>query len=278
VAQKRYLRLVRAKIAVLVFISIATSLAWDRVPGTRTVAATIVAVFLIIATSASFLMDLRKFDHNWFVCRAIAESVKTETWKFVTKADPYTALAEDEGHFLNRVRELLKRQRPVPLELSEQCVASGQITEIMREIRNKSLPDRRTFYAENRILDQLNWYAKKARWNQSRELLWFFIGWMLQVVTVIGAVIMIAFGDFPFNPVGVLTTAAVGALSWYHARNYRELSQSYGLVAQELGILRDQIDSARTDARLAEIVMDVERTISREHTIWLAGRLGTSEI
>lgn len=279
-AQKRYFHLLRAKIAILIVIAILASFTWERVPQAKTAAAMLIAVILIVATLASVLMDLRKYDHSWFICRAIAESVKSETFKFVMRADPYTGSGRthtDEEQFLRRLREILHRQQAVPGELAEQAIESTQITDEMRRIREMNLEDRRSYYARDRIRGQRDWYGKKARWNQSRENVWFYIAYTLQALAVTASVVMISLRDFPFNAIPVLTTSTAGALSWYHARSYRELSQSYALVAQELGILQDQASHMTTEQRLAEIVLEVERTISREHTMWLTRRLPVHE-
>jgi hypothetical protein len=59
------------------------------------------------------------------------------------------------------------------------------------------------------------------------------------------------------------------------ARSYRELSQSYGLIAQELSFLEEEANQVSNQDELDALVQDVERTISREHTIWLARRTTT---
>jgi hypothetical protein len=143
----------------------------------------------------------------------------------------------------------------------------------MRLVRNETLEQRRSYYVKNRINEQKDWYARKADWNKSQGSMWFVIAWTLQVATAAIAIIVISFGDLFMNPVGILTTASAGMLSWIHARNYRELSQSYSLVAQELSLLEDRAKQVQTEEKMAEIVLDTERTISREHTIWLARRL-----
>ena len=260
----------------LLVIAGVTSFAWNQVPSVRTLAAIVLAICLVVSIALSAIASMKKFDRIWFSSRAIAESMKTESWRFMAKVEPYNGGISDsmaEDRFLKRLDKILRRQPSISPELVSHLREGAQITEYMRDVRKKALQDRRAYYVQNRIHDQKIWYAAKAKWNHTQESQWFVITWMLQVAAAVIAVIVISFSDQIVNPVGILTTAGAGALSWIHARSYRELSQSYGLAAQELALLEAQADRVSTEEELAEIVMDVERTISREHTIWLARRL-----
>lgn len=274
-AQKKHFWLVRAKIAFLLIIVVVTSFAWNQVPSLRTTAAMGLAIFLVVVMFISAIMDMRKFDRTWFSSRAIAESVKTESWKFIMKVKPYDGAVPDseaEDRFLDRLDELLHSQPSVCSE-SVPNLQSTQITDHMRQMRNKTFKNRRTYYTQRRIHDQKDWYSTKANFNKVREFRWFIMAWILQLAAAAIAIVVIGFSDLIINPVGAVTTAGAGVLSWIHARSYRELSQSYGLVAHELSLLEDRANQVSTEEKLAEIVLDTEKTISREHTIWLARRL-----
>lgn len=275
-AQAKHFWLTRAKIALLLFIAGIASVAWAQEPNLRESVAIFSAIFLVAFMFLSAIMDMRKFDRVCFGSRAIAESVKTESWRFMMKADPYDNTITDseaEDRFLDRLDEILHRELSVSSELAPYLEEGTQITEYMRQTRNETLENRRTRYFQNRLRDQRLWYAEKARWNKTQESRWFIITWILQVAAVVTGIIVIGFGDPIINPVGVLTTAGAGVLSWANAKSYRELSQSYSLTAQELSLLESRADQALTEEKLARIVEDVERTISREHTVWLASRL-----
>jgi len=275
-AQKRHFWLVRAKVALLLVIAGVASIAWSQEPNLRTSAAIVLAIFLVVSIVLSAIMDMRKFDRVWFSSRAVAESIKTESWSFMMKVEPYDGTISDskaEERFLNRLDKILHLQPSLCSELTPYLQQGPLITNYMRQMRNESLENRRTYYVQSRIHDQRSWYAKNAKWNKDREALWFIITWILQLAAAVLAIIVIGFRDLIINPVGILTTAGASALSWLHARSYRELSQTYGLVTQEIALLEDRANKASTEEKLAEIVLDVERTISREHTIWLARRL-----
>lgn len=275
-SEKRYFWLVRTKIVLLLFIAGVTSVVWVQQTTLRIYVAISSAIFLTALMILSAIMDMRKFDQVWFSSRAIAESVKTESWSFMMKVDPYDGTiidSEAENRFLSRLNEILHRQPSVCSEMALYLQEGLQITAYMRQMRNETLDNRRTSYIQNRIRDQRLWYANRAKWNKHQELEWFIIAWILQVVAVAIAIIIIGFGDLIINPVGILTTASAGVLSWKHARSYRELSQSYGLTAQELALLENMAIQTTAEEELVEIVEDTERTISREHTVWLTRRL-----
>jgi len=51
-----------------------------------------------------------------------------------------------------------------------------------------------------------------------------------------------------------------------------DLSQSYGLAAQELNALADLVVRQTDEGAFGTWVQEVEAAISREHTMWLARR------
>jgi hypothetical protein len=276
-SQNKYFRLIKTRIIVLLVIAAVASFAWAEIPVAKTPAGLAVAVSLVLSFSLGALVDKRRYDKSWFGCRALAESVKVETWLFVTRTSPYDGALDNanaEETFLQRLKQLLDRQQQTASDMATHFNNTVQITTKMREIRGWKLSERRPYYSQNRIQDQLNWYTAKAQWNDSQGSRWSLISWGLQLFAVIVAVLIVGFGTLLFSPVGILTTASVGSLSWGQARNFRQLSESYGLVAQELSFHAERIMRSNGEGQFAEMVLDVERTISREHTMWLARQGG----
>jgi hypothetical protein len=274
--EKRHYLLVRSKIAILFCIAGVASFSWSQEPNVRTTAAVISAILLVSAVVLTAVMDTRRFDQTWFSSRAVAESVKTESWAFMMKIKPYDGIIHDseaERLFFNRLKETLNRQKSIASELPSQDQEGSVITERMKLTRNSSLEDRRDYYVQNRIRDQKQWYSIRTKWNRTQELRWSTLAWILQGVALVAAIVLIGFREFIINPVGILTTATAGVLAWLGARDYRRLSQSYGLVYQDLGLLEGLAKEVSTEEKLEDIVLDTERTISREHSMWLASRV-----
>ena len=234
------------------------------------------ATLLLSVMVLNAIMETQKFDQVWFNSRAVAESVKTESWAFMMKVKPYDGTIPDsqaQGHLLENIKGILHRQQSVASELPSQSQEGTMITKHMRQIRNRTLEDRRDYYVQNRIHDQKEWYAARAKWSKDQEFRWSILAWILQGGALTTAIFAVGFGELVINPVGVLTTAAAGVLTWTNARDYRKSSQSYGLVCQELALLEDSAKEVSTEERLEDIVLDTERTISREHSMWLARRM-----
>lgn len=274
--QKRYFRLFRLKIGLLIAVSVITSLSTSNVPGFASLGL-VIAIVLLALMFLTAITELRRFDRIWFSGRAIAETVKKETWLFMMKAKPYDCPDFESAVriFLHNLRKVIESQSQVFSELSAHLQNLPQITEKMKEVRNESIAGRLTTYLTHRVHDQCFWYASKSKVNRDLESKWFVLTWVFQFLAVSFAFVIFLLNNPVINPVGILTTSAAAVISWMSVRSYRELSQSYGLIKQELSLLEEQAKQLppATEEELGEFVQEVERTISREHTIWLSRRI-----
>jgi hypothetical protein len=272
-AQKRHFMFVRAKIAFLVIIAATMSISWEEEPGFRTNAAALLATLLVISTAFTAIASARRYDQDWLNFRAIAESIKTEAWLFMMQVKPYDEGITEihaEDRYLKRSAEVIYRRPSTCSRLALHLKESPQITKQMREMRNETFERHRDFYVQERIGDQITWYVQKAKWNRRRESFWFAITWLLELSAALTAIIVIILTNTFINPVGIITTAGAGVLSWINARSYSEPAESYGFVAQELVLLRDRAKAASTNQGLSKVVLETETTINQEHTIWMA--------
>ena len=140
-AQKNHFLLVKIKIVLLLFTAGIASLAWYNLPDIRTWACIVLAIFLVVLMAFSAILDMKKFDQTWFYCRAIAESVKKESWFFMMKAEPYNYNITDtlvEERFLSCLKEILDRQKSISSKLTSPLQQGTEITDHMRQIRKMS--------------------------------------------------------------------------------------------------------------------------------------------
>jgi hypothetical protein len=72
--------------------------------------------------------------------------------------------------------------------------------------------------------------------------------------------------------VGVLTSLCASLLAWMQVKQYQELSQSYAIAAQELGLISALAKHSQSEADFSAFVADAETAMSREHTLWTARR------
>jgi len=273
--QKRHFSFVKCQMALLVLVTTVSAFEWNYYPAGRVFAAIVVASILVVLAILQAVDSLRQYARTWFVCRSIAESTKSESWRFMMRADPYDDDSSSE-HLLQRgMKTIVEMQEgPVPIDfLVSPVLNSDQIPDEMQKIRRGDLASRKDFYSQNRIDDQQAWYLRKAVDNQKQESRWFVAYWTLITVSILTSILVISYGSSFFNPVGPLTTATASVLSWTQARRYAELAKSYGLTSKQLGYVKEQVKNVRSESDLALLVEEAERTISREHTVWLVRRL-----
>lgn len=272
-AQKKHFRLIRAKIALVLAVGIVTSVTLIGTESYQTFEGTVLTIFLVLSIALTAMMYGKDFDKTWFDSRAIAESIKAETWLFMMKAPRYggdISEAEAGNLFLNRLNEIIHSHQSVMSELTPYLTEGTQITVRMRQVRNQPLESRRGLYSRSRIHDQCIWYARKTKWNKTQESRWFALTWMLEISAVTLALVSIFFRNPIVSPIGIVSATSGGVLSWINARSYKETTVSYGLVAYELSILEDRTSQIMTEDDMSRIVMEAENAISSEQRIWLA--------
>jgi hypothetical protein len=235
------------------------------------------AIALFIAFIIRIVIQLNRWDRKWFDTRAIAESAKTATWRYVMAVDPYQVSDSDkqaDKKFVNDLNEIFKMRPEAHLATASSLASvDKQITERMKEIRKLSVNDRKTIYVKQRVQAQKNWYKAKAKFNGDRDLLWFFRIIICEALGVCVAVGLIFLPGAFLNPIGVMTTLTAVFCAWVQIKKHRELSQSYALAEQELSSTESLAEHVHTETDLMEYVVNSENAISREHTMWCAKRI-----
>ena len=230
-------------------------------------------VFLFISFILSLFLMIKKYEDIWYRGRALAESIKTLSWRYMTKSEYFDSTISDEDakkRFISRIKEIKSEFQDIEKELSPNDLILGFITEKMEEIRSKSLDQRKTFYFKQRIQNQIDWYASKSSVNK-RKYEHLFLGVVItQFLSVIYIVFLIIKPDFNFNFVGFLTTLSASFLSWLQVKKYQENKEAYITALSELNMIKIQFSEINTEEKFAKFVLDSENAMSREHTIWLA--------
>jgi hypothetical protein len=228
-------------------------------------------VVLLGALSCSILLAARRPDQLWYFSRAVAESVKTLTWRFVIRVEPFAQVSDAEAmkDFLAKLSAVVKQNEAVARALEVDPTAS-QITPAMSKIRAASLEERRKIYAEGRVADQLTWYARKASDNRGLARRSFAALIAVNGLAVIAAVARVAVPEVSYWPTDILVTAAASVLTWMQARRYSDLAASYSLAATEIGLIADLASLPSSEVDFHSFVRDAENAFSREHTQWTA--------
>jgi len=229
---------------------------------------------LAIASAAIFRGANRaqRPHRAWFDGRAVAESVKTTTWRYMMRTQPF---AGDDAHadrrFVAELREIVAARRDLKLEAGSDEGAGGQITEFMRNTRSLPFAERKSLYIEKRATDQVGWYSSRSAFHRRRAKIWFLIGFGAELLALLWAISR-AVAPATVNLIGFLSTVAAGATAFVQLQSHDELARSYGLAAQELSLIETLIRRCTDEAEFNELVKNSEGAISREHTMWIAKR------
>lgn len=264
-SQRHFFRAMRVHLITLV---VAAVLSIVSIPHWSVAALQLVA--LLGALGCSIYLFAMRPDRFWYAGRAVAESIKTITWRYVCRAEPFQGVdAVARSDFHQTLKQIVEQNREVCQSLTEH-LDEAQITVVMEQMRARSLEERRATYADCRIKDQLTWYAKKAAFNRrmSRYFFWALI--TVNAIAVVCALLRMIFVAQPFWPTDVFVAMAASVLSWMQAKRFSELAASYALAAHEIGLIREQSLLPDTDEKFSHFVGDAENAFSREHTQWVA--------
>lgn len=275
-AQITYLRLQKVYLLLLVFASITGSMSIIIGPSSHYSLSTASTVVLAVGLILLWIIRGQRYDKIWFDCRAIAESVKTSTWRYMMQTAPYCANVEDslvDKRFLQKLEEIRKMRPGIEHYLAGHSTSGiSAISEYMRKVRSLPLDKRKDIYLRKRLLDQKQWYEIKAGTHRSSASKWFWTIVVLQILALTMAIIQLAAKLHRVDLIPILVTLVAVFVAWSQIRRHDELTQGYFLAAQELGSLESLAPHVQETEKLEEFVLQTENTISREHTMWCARR------
>lgn len=230
-------------------------------------------LFLLTGLVLTIIVKTKKYEDIWYQGRALAESCKTLTWRFITCSESFEVdmnLEEAKTVFIKRLKELGSEFKELNSNLNAKILTLPNVTMEMLKVRNLSMLQRKDYYIQNRIEDQKIWYATKAEFNKDKYNFWFITIIIAQAIALICAIYLIKNPNSNWNFVGLFTTISACALSWLQLKQHQELKQAYTTAAQELNFILDSASRVTSEEKLSDFVLDSENAISREHTLWLA--------
>lgn len=229
-------------------------------------------VFFLVTLAIMIWLRVAKPIDIWYNGRAVAESVKTRSWRWMLRAEPYEDCDDLEiirRKFIGDLKTILSQNQSLVEKLGVEASTEEPISDRMIEIRKLDLDERLDVYKKERITDQALWYKSKSQFNKSRSNLWFWT-----TVTLHGfAIILLLYNISEPNlklPIEVIAVAASSVLTWLQSKKHNELAASYSLTAHEIILIKAETNRITNEKELSEYVMNCENAFSREHTQWVA--------
>lgn len=231
------------------------------------------AAFAVAVLLWAMLQTMRPAS-KWFDGRAVAESIKSLTWKFAMRAPPFDAGTDDdaEARFRTEYHGILAERE----DLGAQLVALNQrpvvVTNTMRARRQLSLDQRAHTYHDERLMDQLRWYSRKSRSNGIYGQVWLIVVLLCQIGGLTAATFRAA-EIIEFDALSILSAFGGSAIAWMELKRHHEQERAYGVAALELSDIADAAETVKTELELSKTVLEGEGAVSREHKLWRAKRI-----
>ncbi len=273
-AQASHFRLLRLQLGLFLVVSLISTLL-PIIPGKhRTAVAVALPVTLAAALLVMWISRYRRDERIWFDSRAIAESTKTTTWRYLMQASPFDSGDIDEVTTLliSRLTEIRRAFPGVEQHITGERSVAAPLPDSLRSTRALPLRDRQQTYLRERIIDERDWYRSRCVWNRTMASRWFWSVVGLQSCALFWAIGQVQYGPSLFNVIAILMVLSATFVAWSQSRRYEELVQPYGLAAQELDSLQALLTTVSTETQFRQLVEQAEDAISREHTMWCVRR------
>lgn len=290
-AQRQYLSFVGCSLLFLIAGALVSATVTAR-PNARTYGLIVAAALLGTSLCFTWAIKASAPERTWFAGRAVAESVKTISWRYMMRAEPFeqAVIAQTadkqyaepvdpaiiaqaaDGRFLDELETILKEKRSLAWNFGGSESDEPQITQKMREMRKSELGIRKEAYRSQRIADQRKWYSRKSEANRRNYQCLFWAVVSAQVAALIWAIVIGSHQEMKLNLTAVFSTVAAALVAWGQVKRYQELAQAYALATHELGIIEGKLHHISTEEGFSSFVADAENAISREHTMWAARR------
>jgi hypothetical protein len=275
-AQEKYLNLTRGTLILLVagagFAAASAAFAFDSIkPAFAIISALLLAGSLLL----TLYLKAQKPEQLWYGGRAVAESAKSMSWRYMTQAAPYLAdpaAAEVDQKFVSSLESIVKERKQLAFGFGGEFTKQPQISDRMRAVRASTLAERCQVYLAERICDQRVWYGNQAKNNRLAENRYFKVVFMSQFAALAAAIALVRWPGSTVRLTGFFASLASALIAWLQLKQHKELAQSYSVAELELGFIEEKARHVTGEKAFSDFVSDAENAISREHTLWIARR------
>ncbi|SEB49661.1 Protein of unknown function [Streptomyces sp. 2224.1] len=231
-----------------------------------------------LAASLAFISSIlvrlyiveQRDERRWYECRAAAESCKTLAWRYAVCGEPFPEsmpAVEARRLFINRLRE-------ISLGLDIVDVSAGlDVNEAMERCRAAGRDERIATYKSNRLMEQVEWYARMAKLRDKQSRTWRSVALAGEMIGVVAGAVK-AYGVVSIDLLGVVSAGVAGITAWFQAQRLETEASAYSLTAREIRHILSLTDESADAESWGKFVDQAEAAISREHTMWASGRTG----
>ncbi|NCD41339.1 MAG: SLATT domain-containing protein [Bacteroidales bacterium] len=269
--QKRYLKNVGYQLVLLLLISIIAS-----IPEFNTTLEKLkhfIQLSLIIGVLILMVMQFKSnFMDGWQKSRFLAESILSQAWLLFFRINKY----DDEFNnslsvFQDRVKSMKSEINLADyLKFSSPISVDNDNPKWIIENFTKTNSDKIEFYIKHRLNDQEKYYFKKTLYNTRKGELFFWLGILSMGFGAILTILTIMDIIPNFAYLGLFTTLSAAIFSWKQTKRFEELSSTYSVAIDELKDFKKKLLLNPNEDRTKEIIYDVEKSISREHKLWVS--------
>lgn len=264
-----FLNGVRAEYALLIFTAVNSSLSYN---GKYIINLALFVTLIILL----LVRNIINFEQRWYKYRAVTESIKTTTWKFAMKAEPFDGPddANDARQYVEYLKNIIKDSKYAIKTETLKNPREDNFSVCLKSIREMSYEQRKELYVEQRIEKQRKWYAKKSLFNKKLGKAWAVT---ILIFYILSLAMTAYLAKEPTQatslPTELITTIISALIGWVQIKKYNELSASYALTAHEIGLIKEQSYYILGENDFLGFIRDAETAFSREHTQWQARRI-----
>jgi len=228
---------------------------------------------LIISVLILMIIQFRtNYMDGWQKSRFLAESILSTAWLVVFKIDKYNCDWSDAlKSFHEKIKEIKNEIKlDEYLKYVQHKSSDNDSPDWMKEAFDLDYKERVEFYIKHRLNHQEGYYFKKTKYNTKKGELFF---WLALISMGLGAVltILIITKTLPnYSYLGLFTTLSATLFSWKQTKRFDELSSTYSVAIEELKDFKKKLLIESSDTGYQTIVYDCERSISREHKLWVS--------
>ncbi|WP_173264962.1 DUF4231 domain-containing protein [Streptomyces pacificus] len=217
----------------------------------------------------------RRAKSHWQLNRSAAEFIRSMCWRYAVHGTPFDSdSADPDGLFTTRLEEGLRELRKVgwadPREEGGGNALTGElITTPMRLLREKVFSVRKETYVRDRLIEQRNWYHRRAEISRRATALWTVMISLLTALALLFGVLRTFSVTDSAEPVPLLSAAAAACLAWSEIRRHQPLIAAHSLVEEDLAAIHIAMETSVTEEQWPSAVYETERIVSPQHTDWL---------